>query len=303
MNFWNIRTLKSLLLLGVGTTSPARADYLVIGVSGTLQDGFPLRDRLDYRSDSGETVVPAIFVGQALVRGYKAYLDIKDSECREYRSEPPPTVPNAVVLATGCREHANLYHIFAVDTRQYGHILTGEPRFLGITPDTGLVDLAASDPAVQRLAAQEMARQQGKMDTSTVAVPLVTGVWFQASSFVESPPIQRMDDGTNITSYDGGLALWAGVQRDDLVQEREEECRARSNGGECMVSDIIDKSKLAWEQVYRTIRQTEKDVYATDHPTSIPCQQRVRFGVSADQLRINYPLSWADINHAFRSSD
>lgn len=66
--------------------------FILVGVSGTLQDGFELRNRLDYKGTK------ARFVGKALVRGYKAYLDIKPKGWREYKSPPlPPQVPNAVV--------------------------------------------------------------------------------------------------------------------------------------------------------------------------------------------------------------
>jgi len=293
-----IGLLKFLLLF----ISSASADYLLVGVSGTLQDGFPLRDRLDYRQ-SGQELVPAIFIGKGLVRGYKAYLDVKDAGCREYRPEPEhPTVPNAVVLATGCYEHANIYHIFAVDARQFVHILNGEPRFLSITPDTGLLELSASDPAVQRLAAHEIQRQ-GKSDMLQVAIPLVTGVWFQ-STYIEMPPIEITDDGTQITSYDGGLALWAGVLRDDLVESTssnlEEQCRVQlANGAEdCDTNDDNSKLKLAWEAVYGATRSAERAKYSTDRPENIQCQQQVRFGVSSAQARINYPLSRADLEEA-----
>jgi hypothetical protein len=120
----------------------SEASYLLIGVSGTLQDGFPLRDRLDYTSPSpcNDTApgdenkhVPAILIGKALVRGFKAYLDIKEPEWREFR-EDPPQVPNAVVMPTGCSEHANIYWIHAVDSRQVNHILAADERVTHLRP-------------------------------------------------------------------------------------------------------------------------------------------------------------------------
>jgi hypothetical protein len=164
---------------GRGRSDQAQS-YMLLGVSGTLQEGFPLRPRLDYNASAapdndddnnnnncskGPPYVPAVFIGRALVRGFKAYLDVKDPGWREYVPEasasaasesgqdgshaapppPPPRVPNAVVMATGCHEHANLYHVYAVDARQFPRVLSDEPRFLGISSDAGLVDLLVRD--------------------------------------------------------------------------------------------------------------------------------------------------------------
>jgi hypothetical protein len=245
--------------------------YMLLGVSGTLQEGFPLRHRLDYNAtgddddgDSEPSLVPAIFIGKALVRGFKAYLDVKDVGWREHvpMSEkgndenndnarppsPPPQVPNAVVVATGCREHANLYHVYAVDVRQVSHILGDEPRFLGISSDAGLVDLAAAedsvdgsldgirvpaatDASVRRLARQLSRKKEAHeeessefaapaivdLDVDAVAIPLVIGVHYHSPSYVESPVAYTLPDGTAVTSYAESLAKWAGVNPDDLV--------------------------------------------------------------------------------------
>jgi len=197
------------------------------------------------------------------------------------------------IFCESCREHANVYHIFAVDTRQFLHILNGKPRFLS-TPDTAMIDLQApeTDAAVRR----EIVRQ-GKSDQSGAAVPLVTGVWFQ-SSYVETPPIQIRDDGTRITSYDDGLARWAGVVRDDLVDSlssssEKSECvvDAYDSNQECLVpANSNSRLERAWELVYNAIREAEQADYTTDRPDP-ECQQRVRFGVGPDQARINYPMS------------
>ena len=55
----------------------------MVGVSGGLQDGFPEHARLDYRSGQSDEV-KAIFVGRALVRGYKAFLDVMQPGWRQY---------------------------------------------------------------------------------------------------------------------------------------------------------------------------------------------------------------------------
>ena len=51
---------------------------VLVLVSGTLQDGFPLRRNLDSPG------APATFLGWALVRGVKMYLDPKPRGCREW---------------------------------------------------------------------------------------------------------------------------------------------------------------------------------------------------------------------------
>lgn len=282
-----------------GVNAEQESSYLLIGVSGTLQDGFALRDRLDYTTSNvdgsgGEHDVPAIFIGRALVRGYKAYLDIKDPGWREFREQDPPQVPNAVVMPTGCRKHANVYWIYAVDHRQYLHILAGEPRFLSITPDTGMIDLNAeeTDDQVRKLALHEI-QKQGKRDESVVAIPLVTGVWFH-SSYVESPMVQEKGDGTQITSYDASLAAWANVERDDLVVAQGRNSVA-SESRDCQSADAANRSEMAWEGVFQAIRDVMANPYETSRPESLECRERVRFGVGKDQCRVNYPFSTTEL--------
>ena len=89
------------------------ADYVLLAVSGTLQDGFPLRSRLDFSEES-----KAVLLGTGLVRGYKAYLDIKQKGWREYAEEPLEASVNSAAMPSGCNEHANVYWIYAVDVRQ-----------------------------------------------------------------------------------------------------------------------------------------------------------------------------------------
>jgi hypothetical protein len=298
--------------LAQDASGSSEASYSLIGVSGTLQDGFPLRDRLDYTSPSPSTGtapgdkdehVPAILIGKALVRGYKAYLDIKEPEWREFR-EDPPQVPNAVVMPTGCREHANNYWIYAVDSRQILHILNGEPRFLSISPDTGMLDLTAdeTDEQVKRTALHEI-RKQGKTDESVVAVPLVTGVWFH-SSYVESPTVETKTDHTMVTSYDGSLALWAGVERDDLVVSGSQQCLSSLDPNqECISEEAAVRSEQAWEGVYKVIRAASMTKVVATRPESFECQQRVRFGVGPDQARLNYSFSRAELSDALGVSN
>ncbi|CAM9668946.1 unnamed protein product, partial [Hapterophycus canaliculatus] len=98
----------------------------------------------DYRSGL-EDESKALLVGNALVKGHKAFLDIKHKGWREYVEEPGRPLVNPIVVPSGCAEHANLYAIYAVDSRQVLKALLSEPRFLSMTPDTGLVDLDAEE--------------------------------------------------------------------------------------------------------------------------------------------------------------
>jgi len=55
---------------------------VALAITGTLQEGFWLRNKLDHGG------VPAQFVGWALCRGLKAFLDIKEPGCREWHNNP-----------------------------------------------------------------------------------------------------------------------------------------------------------------------------------------------------------------------
>jgi hypothetical protein len=63
---------------------PMTQKYLLVGVSGGLQDGFPERNKMDYVDPESATIVRAIFVGKTLIRGYKAYLDVMEVGYRQY---------------------------------------------------------------------------------------------------------------------------------------------------------------------------------------------------------------------------
>lgn len=80
-----VRLLISVLLV-MGKAAFAE-DYVFIGVSGGLQDGFPDHVKLDYHSGQDDEV-RAVFVGRALVRGTKAYLDVMQEGWRQYTLEP-----------------------------------------------------------------------------------------------------------------------------------------------------------------------------------------------------------------------
>lgn len=101
----------------------------LLAVSGTLQDGFELRGNLDLEG------VPAILLGSAVVKGVRAYLDIKDPGCREYRAPPENARVNPANVVTGDPTMANLYAVYIVDERVVLKALLGEPRYLSIAPD------------------------------------------------------------------------------------------------------------------------------------------------------------------------
>jgi hypothetical protein len=67
------------LLLCPHIVKATETQYLLVGVSGGLQDGFPERNKMDYGNET-----KAIFIGKALIRGYKAYLDVMEVGYRQY---------------------------------------------------------------------------------------------------------------------------------------------------------------------------------------------------------------------------
>lgn len=131
--------------------------YYMLGVSGGLQDGYPHRKNLDYVDpETGETV-KAILIGKIFVRGYKSYMDVMEPEWRQYvPAEKGKPLINPDVFATGCYEHANEHFVYLVDQRQLITALMEEPRFLSITPDTGLAELEHSSPLIQQIAKHEI---------------------------------------------------------------------------------------------------------------------------------------------------
>lgn len=120
----------------VGRHAAVSSEYVIVGVSGGLQEGFPEHVRLDYNYGE-EDEVPAVFLGRALVRGYRSYLDVMEPDWRQYAAEPEQPLINCNVIPTGCYHHANEYWMYLVDSRQFLTILFHEPRFLSVAPDLG----------------------------------------------------------------------------------------------------------------------------------------------------------------------
>lgn len=93
--------------------------FVIVAVSGTLEEGFPLRPNLDFLTEvnEGNPEVRAIFLGHALVRGLRAFLDIKDSNSREFRDIPALNPVNPALVPSGNKFDANISSIYLVDRR------------------------------------------------------------------------------------------------------------------------------------------------------------------------------------------
>jgi len=278
-------------------------EYLIVGVSGGLQDGFPEHHKLDYHSGESDES-RAIFLGRALVRGYKAFLDVMQEGWRQYSPEPMQPLINCNVFASGCYEHANEYWIYLVDSRQLLSALNHEPRFLSITPDTGQIDLDADAtfPAVKAFLGREI-EKQGKTDMLHVAVPLVTAVWFH-ESHVPSPIIRTLDDGTQVTNFPDSLALWANVSDSDRTAKAEAMCSSGTPDEQVCTAEILAEAEAAymryWDGIRKAIRAAEAKVQSPDHGPPFKCKKKVRFGVGVDTARVNYPMSASEVETALR---
>lgn len=298
----------------------SETNYILVGVSGGLQDGFPNRSNLDYNSGLKDES-KAIFVGKVLVRGYKAYLDLMQDGWRQYSPEPSQPLMNSNVFASGCYEHANEYWIYIVDSRVVWGVLAQEPRFLSITPDKGLLDLTAfeTDDAVCKLFRHEIVQHLGdKSNMDQVAVPLVTAVWYNSQSHIPSPPIHIKEDGTRVTNFPESLALWAGINDADRTAmidyyARNPKARACKHGDSCHDALMEDPHfrqaqesvQRYWDGLRHSIRQAEKDrssiMSTSNDPHKYKCEKYARFGVDNETLRVNYPFTQSEIQQSFSS--
>jgi hypothetical protein len=291
--------LFGLLLCLIQSVVPVvdAVEYVIVGVSGGLQEGFPEHDRMDYHSGQ-EDEVPAVFLGRAMVRGYKSYLDVMQATHRQYTPEPEQPLINPNVIPTGCYHHANVYWIYLVDTRQFATILLNEPRFLSIAADLGLVDLQAEEtgPLVKFIAQHEMARHQ-KTDADYAAFPIVTGAWYNPTSHVPSPVLYTKEDGTQVTNFPQSLATWAGVINGT-------ECSARTDDEAFDFLAAGEASQYFFDSLRTAIRHAEENrpslAQAMAHGPPFPCEKKARFGVSKDMARINYPFTPEDFREMLR---
>lgn len=283
----------------------SHVSYYMIGVSGGLQDGYPDRINLDYVSpETGETI-KAILLGKIFVRGYKAYLDVMEPDWRQYTPQEAgrQALINPNVFASGCYEHANEHFVYLVDSRQVLTTLMKEPRFLSITPDTGIVELKHSSPLIQEIAKHEIVKGSFT-DMDRIVFPLVTAVWYQSSSLIPSPTVKKVD-GANVTNFPESLALWAGAKNSDRLDymAAHHECLENASEGECDVSSHPSHTRY-WKQITKAIRQAEETRREWESDYGRPvwnCERQVRFGASKETARINYPFSKKDIQNMMES--
>jgi hypothetical protein len=288
-----MKCLFLLLLLKTTTLSVAAQEYIIVGVSGGLQDGFPDHSKLDYHSGQSDEV-PAVFLGRALVRGYKAYLDVMQETWRQYTPEPRQPLINCNIIPTGCWIHANEYWIYLVDTRQFIAILMNEPRFLSIAPDLGLVDLTVAETStvIKHIANYEMQRQ-GKSDVSSVAFPIVTAAWYNPTSHVPSPVLYMKDDGTQVTNFPQSLAKWAGVV---LEEEDGDATTCANDNDDANVEKYTHHEQPDyWDKIRMAIRHAEANPLSSSAARTngppFDCERKARFGVTSEMARINFAMT------------
>lgn len=188
--------------------------FTIVAVSGTLEEGFPLRPNLDFQPGTPNEVL-ATFLGRALIRGLRAHLDIKSPGWREFKPENEGLNPvNPGMVATGHWNDANIYSVYLVDQRQAVKALLNEPRFLSMTPDLAMVDLTADETTT----GVKWIIQQGIEETNLeppknehyATLLTVVSTW-KSCHFVPSPVLYTKEDGTRVTDFPNSLAAFAGV--------------------------------------------------------------------------------------------
>mmetsp|Transcript_62900 Transcript_62900/g.180965 ORF Transcript_62900/g.180965 Transcript_62900/m.180965 type:complete len:354 (-) Transcript_62900:113-1174(-) len=272
--------------------------YIIVGVSGGLQAGFPDHKNLDFHAGQ-EDEVQAVFLGRALVRGYKSYLDVMEEDWRQYTPEPGQPLINCNVVPTGCYEHANQYWMYLVDTRQFITILMKEPRFLSIAPDLGLVDLTVPETsaAVKHIVQHQVStrpEQKSKTNIDYAAFPIVTAAWSNPTSHVESPILYTMEDGTEVTNFAESLATWAGVIGPD-----DDQASCSTSDSESFTFLDEDHQEAFWKAIRKSVRAAEANRPTFDEDSPVPpfeCRKQARFGVSKDMPQINYPLTRSEFS-------
>ena len=291
-----VRLLSILLVVTSSAviTEESEKEYYMIAVSGGLQDGFPGRDKLDYITETERS--RATLIGTAFVRGYKSYLDVMEEDYREYMPLEQSTV-NPNVFASGCYEHANEYFVYLVDARQVFQVLLHEPRFLSITPDTGLTEIKFSSPLVQDIAEHEISLDDNneQKNWEQVAFPLVTAVHFQSTSLIETPHVYERD-GSKVTNYPESLALWAGADNKDRLEyiSAYEHCLYNNPNPKSCDMESHESFQRYWTTIRQAIQKVRDERAATKNsssssspqPNSWKCQKRVRFGTSKETTRM-----------------
>jgi len=191
--------------------------FVIVAVSGTLEEGFALRPNLDFLSEvnEGNPPVLAIFLGKALVRGVKAYLDIKDSNSREFVAAPGQNPINPGLVATANDNDANISSIYLVDRRQAARALLREPRYLSMVPDLGKVDIDAEEtsPDLRKLLRQAIAEDStilAPKNQNQVTFLQVISTW-KSCHFVPSPVLYTKPNGLRVTDFPNSLAKFANT--------------------------------------------------------------------------------------------
>lgn len=186
------------------------SDFVMVAVSGTLEEGFPLRPNLNYVSPTEQ--VNAVFLGHALIRGLRAQLDMKDPASREYKAPPALNPVNPALVPSGDDLDANISSIYLVDRRQAARALLNEPRFLSMTPDLAKVDVDAqeTDTAIRALILQAIKETPGLTNTRQATFLQVISTW-KSCHFVPSPVLYTKPDGTRVTDFPNSLATFAGT--------------------------------------------------------------------------------------------
>jgi hypothetical protein len=282
---YEVMARYNLFLLIISVVGSLNAhEYIAVGVSGGLQDGFPDHEKMDFRRD--DEYWPAVFLGRALIRGYKSFLDVMEPNWRQYAPGPQQPLINCNVIPSGCWNHANEYWIYLVGSRQFITLLMNEPRFLSITPDLGLCDLEAEETgSVVKLLALHEIQWQNKTDTSHVAFPIVTAAWYNPSSHVPSPIMYTKKDGTQVTNFPHSLAIWAGIENDT--------CDV-SGSNASVESYQHHQQRDYWDKIRQAIRTAEKhrlaSVEAASNGPPFECARKARFGVTPEMARINYAM-------------
>ena len=194
-----------------------RTKFVIVAVSGTLEEGFALRPNLDFLTEvnEGNPPVLAIFLGKALVRGVRAFLDIKDPNSREFVAAPGLNPINPGLVASGNDEDANISSIYLVDRRQAARALLREPRYLSMVPDLGKVDIDAEEtpPDLRKLlrqAIQEDTTILAPKNTNQVTFLQVISTW-KSCHFVPSPVLYTKPNGVRVTDFPNSLAAFANT--------------------------------------------------------------------------------------------
>jgi hypothetical protein len=264
---------------GIDLTEVKRVNGLIdtafnlVAVSGTLEDGFPLRGNLDFEVGTPNEVL-STFLGTALIRGLRANLDIKNPGWREFKTAGddldievnvtaciegittdagPDDLSNCVnvnpgMVATGVWNDANIYSVYLIDRRQAVKALLNEPRFLSMTPDLAMVDLEAKETtkALTDLIQQAIEEENLPEPKNTKFATLLTVVsTWPSCQFVESPVIETKKDGTRVTDFPNSLAAYADANG-EVDTEVTDELR---------ISSSFTDRQLYYGAVERAIRK------------------------------------------------